>query len=89
MPAGDGFSVHHRLQRFDGHDAPQSVSMTGSLEGSVTEAAWAKHALALTHKPSDGRELTTVLRSAVRQRRAKVLEAVERARQAEADGWER
>jgi DNA-binding response OmpR family regulator len=89
MPAGDGFSVHDRLQQIEGHDAPQYVYMTGSREGSVTRAAWAKHAFALMHKPFDGRELTAVLRSAVRQRRAKRLEAVERERQAEADGWER
>jgi DNA-binding response OmpR family regulator len=55
----------------------------------VTKAARAKHAFALMHKPFDGRELTAVLRSAVRQRRGKQLAAAERERQAqtEADDW--
>jgi DNA-binding response OmpR family regulator len=63
--------------------------MTGSREGSVTKAARAKHAFALMHKPFDGRELTAVLRSAVRQRRGKQLAAAERERQAqtEVDDW--
>lgn len=89
MPAGDGFSVHDRLQQFEGHEAPQYVYMTGSREGSVTKAARAKHAFALMHKPFDGRELTAVLRSAVRQRRGKQVAAAERERQAqtEIDGW--
>jgi len=88
MPAGDGFSVHDRLQQIEGHEAPQYVYMTGSREGAVTHAARTKHAFALMHKPFDGRELTTILRSAVRQRRERRLAAAERARQVEAEKWE-
>ncbi|MFM1822838.1 MAG: hypothetical protein RI967_1104 [Planctomycetota bacterium] len=88
MPAGDGFSVHDRLQQFEGGDPPQFVYMTGSREGSVTAAARRKHAFALVHKPFDGRELTAVLRSAVRHRRARRQEADERARRDAAGAWD-
>lgn len=82
MPAGDGFSVQERVQQFLHDDPPQFVYITGSREGSVLQAAKAKHAFALVPKPFDGRELAVVLRSAVRQRRARQRAARERAESA-------
>ncbi|MFZ9915291.1 MAG: response regulator [Phycisphaerales bacterium] len=80
MPAGDGFSVQDRLQTLETRDMPQFVYMTGSREGRVTQEARAKHAFALVHKPFDGRELAVVLRSAVRQRRARQRALADRER---------
>jgi len=89
MPAGDGFTVQDRLQRFEGSDAPQFVYMTGSRVGGAARAARTKQAFALMQKPFDGRELTAVLQSAVRQRRARRLAAALRAREAEIGDWGR
>lgn len=85
MPAGDGFSVQDRLQNLEARDMPQFVYMTGSREGRVTREARAKNAFALVHKPFDGRELAVVLRSAVRQRRARQRAAAERDRDEDLD----
>ncbi len=67
MPAGDGFSVHERMEslRGGGLKGVPIIYLTGERSARVALAAKAHGAFALVHKPYDARELIETLDAAI------------------------
>lgn len=67
MPAGDGFSVHDRIESLRGGvlKGVPIIYLTGERSTRVSLAAKAHGAFALVHKPYDARELIDTLEAAV------------------------
>lgn len=70
MPAGDGFSVHERLDSIEGLGQTQIIYLTGDRSERLDNLAFQLGAYEVFHKPCDFKQLQTAAIQALRPRAA-------------------
>jgi DNA-binding response OmpR family regulator len=67
MPAGGGFSILERINKFPGKSIIPVIILTGkNLDNQVREQAEAHHVAAIFHKPYDNQEFVGLIHSLLR-----------------------
>lgn len=70
MPAGDGFSVHERLESIPGLEKTRVIYLTGDRSERLDNLAFQLGAFEMFHKPCNMRQLQTAAIRALRPRAA-------------------